>query len=1825
MSVAGVDHVHDSVEEALLPISDSAFSVHEQPEDVSNLSNKRFSEASLEEPAPLLKEDVFNRDVSNTANPSPPGTSTEAHDTVNGHLDSDIPSTDAVSSATAADTEEKVGHETEVVPEYKDIQDVSVLVADITASDSAAVESVVHTTTADEGISISVGDDDNGIRVSAADAIDGAAAAAEHKVLSNSESVADATEDYIADKTINDSAIEIVSSALEKAGEEKDDGPADKPQEEVVDAVKVDEVNEVVTIEDTREDTNHTQIDVSEVEEAKDVDVSIVAVPVEAGNVAVAESAAELNEGGTQVSIVEEPKVVSAEGDAVQGDVSEGEAEVPVTEANNPSDGANAADDVELGKVVQEATVHEAEPDAAEINNAEDDGSHEAVVEEQELPAVDRPTEVDELFVEGEPDITVDVEEASLREETATEENALDDVLEVLDKVEEPAKVQDIEPAAASDTVSVPVVAGPAVEIAGEETAGLVEAEPIGKDQAAPEESETVAEATKEEVQAPVEAEPIESTNEEAPAATEAEHVIEVEASVSEVELFAEVGEVPPTEPEPVAKAEEEALTAKVESVIQEGAPVLAEVPVSVESEPIAEIASKDIPVSVTEDIRAPIEAELITVETSKEQASTALVEAEPAVVDAHTEATPEKTEAKPEITSESAVNSEPAAEVLGNETAPVEAQVEEADSTPVEAETATAGITQEKVAVEEMSVEEVKDEPVAEEIAPGEVSNTESEIVVEGALPKADNHDAEIAHEGTSVALATSAVEQTPSAVESKTTNETSEGLMEAPAQDELSMSEAILVEGEHLSTDVPEPPAETTATLGEGVDVEVAAPVKEQLTEVPDAGTFEMKDDSAAEIEPLTEFHAETLSIQTSFDTTTFTPVVDSGIELKEHESQPPQLLSIAEEVERPKSPWSPSFQVTTIGRGELPEDEVKEDTMQDTPAESETVEVFNTESAVVVPVPIVEDVATVGSEDPPSEDGQSLEPPRGPWTPSYSVHLQGSPMQVTKELFEDVPAVDEPVVPVEAVTSEHEDELAPPEVVVAEQETTEETTLDNGTNEEVASNDVVEQVAEEETSAPEVVDDSTKEELEPTPNEQTEASLSTEALEPPARPWTPSYSVHAQGSPLQPPKELDTVAVAEIEVLAEDVTEPTEEAQAEEDTNFTQVQDTIIEQITEVATVTPAIIVDSKEVMTEVSQDVTVEDAAQEPPERPWTPSYSVHAQGTPVVKEVEESPVPPIDAEPLEVETSAPNESLAPQSEPLAMETESAPIDIPAETWTPSYSVHSQGSPMVAPKELDGASAPDTEPVETSAPVEPEPASLEPPAETWTPSYSVHSQGSPMVVTKELEEPSLSEAQPESDRLEPSAESWTPSYPVHSQGTPLTASKELEEPPTAEVELLELSTDAELNESAVLEQLKGPWTPSYLVHSQGTISKELEDIPARVEPIPEHQNEDAAGTSTDVLDEHKDQTAKAIPAVGATPIIALATVGAAMISQYGVDEREVPARPWTPSYSIHSQGSPMLSPMALKSELPDINNHAYGPKVQQTEAEQQVTEVPEIALQLNDVSELPSEDQAASYSVTMQGIPTVEKAEMEAFSGATNQPEIESAEISHVDNTPSVDKTTVPILSVSVDETIIMEHNNLAADLPERPKSPWTPSYSVTKQGAGLSAADEEELDGLEPLPQSITKLPVSNDLEPQLNEVQESNAVQLRSGYNVAGTEDLAKNERFMLFGLRAIVAYLWVLPKWLSMTRPGHGQREPSTSSTSSSSKIFPGGWFTSRPNEGRTSLDVAQGEFASIKTTASTDVFESLSVEVASDEVGASSVTDSDTDGQRRKWCVVM
>lgn len=95
----------------------------------------------------------------------------------------------------------------------------------------------------------------------------------------------------------------------------------------------------------------------------------------------------------------------------------------------------------------------------------------------------------------------------------------------------------------------------------------------------------------------------------------------------------------------------------------------------------------------------------------------------------------------------------------------------------------------------------------------------------------------------------------------------------------------------------------------------------------------------------------------------------------------------------------------------------------------------------------------------------------------------------------------------------------------------------------------------------------------------------------------------------------------------------------------------------------------------------------------------------------------------------------------------------------------------------------------------------------------------------------------------------------------------------------------------------------------------------------------------------------------------------------------------------------------------------------------------------------------------------------------------------------------------------------------------------------------------------------------------------------------------------------------------------------PSTRSrleSTTSSRFFPGGWFSTASkvvDEGRTSLEIAQGEFIPSKVTSPISPTEEVS-DTPDDASATSTATGQDTDSEeedeeeperKRRWCVVM
>jgi hypothetical protein len=548
-------------------------------------------------------------------------------------------------------------------------------------------------------------------------------------------------EESLADKTINDSAIEISPPALEKKEEEVDHGVADKPDVEAVEPAMGGE--SAVVVEDTPEEMSYTQVDGTHVEgewrlawvvqyrnlgssssEAKEV------VPAESEGAVVAETDPLPQEESHTVLTTEAqelPKAPAGAAERVEIDqVIEGQppaeatTDVPVAEVNEPDGGSGA-----VGGVDQEETAHEAESVAAEINN----GTHEAVVADDEPRATVAVEEANgnEATLEQldeQPEVTVHVETAPFVEEPQADEVVVATVVDepagegVAASVEDKADVEQAEEE----------VRG---EVVGEDIPAVVEAVPVNEavveeSQASVVSEETPAvEAAVEETPASVDAEPVvEIASKDTPARVEAGPAeVAIEATPDPVEHDPAIHEDVASAPVEVEVASEESpalVTSQVEVAIEETS-------VSVEAKPVVEATREETAVaeSAVEENPAPGEpiVEIIATEETPAQG-----EVEPVVGVTATDEAPAPVEAEPVVSEVSpvVVEAEPTDAVATTNETPA----------PIEAESADEVTTNEETTVEAEPVVSEESLVVVEAESTVEVANTEATLASGGAEP---------------------------------------------------------------------------------------------------------------------------------------------------------------------------------------------------------------------------------------------------------------------------------------------------------------------------------------------------------------------------------------------------------------------------------------------------------------------------------------------------------------------------------------------------------------------------------------------------------------------------------------------------------------------------------------------------------------------------------------------------------------------------------------------------------------------------------------------------------------------------------------------------------------------------------------------------------------------------------------------------------------------------------------------------------------------------------------------------------------------------------
>lgn len=640
-------------------------------------------------------------------------------------------------------------------------------------------------------------------------------------------------EESLADKIINDSAIEISPPALEKKEEEEDHGVADKPDVEAVEPAIGGE--SAVVVEDAPEEMSHTQVDGTHVEgewrlawvveyrnpgssfsEAEEV------VPTESEGAVIAETDPLPQEESHAVLATEAQELPKAPADEEAGaaeqvkidQVIEGQppaeatTDAPVAEVNEPDGGSGA-----VGGVGQEETAHEA---AAEINN----GTHEAVVADDEPKATVAVEETNgnEATLEQldeQPEVTVHVEAAPFVEEPQADEVAVATVVDEPAGEGVPASVED----KADVEQAVEDVRG---EVVGKDIPAVVEAVPVNE--AVVEESQAsvvseeapAVEAVVEEIPASVDVEPVvEIASKDTLARVEAGPEVAIKATPDPVEhdstIHEEVASAP-VEAEVASEESSASLTSQVEVAIEETS-------VSVEGKPVVEAAREETAVaeSAVEENTAPGEP---IVEVTATEETPAQGEAEPAVGVTTTEEAPAPVEAEPVVSEVSpvVVEAEPTDEVATTEETAAPIEAESTDEVTTNEETSEA----EPVVSEESLV-------VVEAESTVEVANTEAILASGGAEP--------VVAEETPVAVEAAPVysEETLAPVEAEhvVSDETAVAVEAEPTAREAPLTDSKLTTD--ISQEVPAPvEAELIASETTTADTEPVAEVSEDATPV-------------------------------------------------------------------------------------------------------------------------------------------------------------------------------------------------------------------------------------------------------------------------------------------------------------------------------------------------------------------------------------------------------------------------------------------------------------------------------------------------------------------------------------------------------------------------------------------------------------------------------------------------------------------------------------------------------------------------------------------------------------------------------------------------------------------------------------------------------------------------------------------------------------------------------------------------------------------------------------------------------------------------------
>ena len=268
---------------------------------------------------------------------------------------------------------------------------------------------------------------------------------------------------------------------------------------------------------------------------------------------------------------------------------------------------------------------------------------------------------------------------------------------------------------------------------------------------------------------------------------------------------------------------------------------------------------------------------------------------------------------------------------------------------------------------------------------------------------------------------------------------------------------------------------------------------------------------------------------------------------------------------------------------------------------------------------------------------------------------------------------------------------------------------------------------------------------------------------------------------------------------------------------------------------------------------------------------------------------------------------------------------------------------------------------------------------------------------------------------------------------------------------------------------------PWTPSYSVSRQGTSpvssAKELDDL----------EEQPSTGNIQPVL-----PISIVVSAETVEEPSTLEDVEPQLTTETGSEPafEEVPERPWTPSYSVTRQGSsPALAPKVLEDvpseERPgsdmaaeNVPERPWTPSYSVIQHGQSPRHSPKplyeepVDTPLESPAVLPPQD------VTAETVPEGSDAP-----GVSERPWTPSYSVTRQGSSPGAIASELP--------------EDPTADNKETPQRPWTPSYSVSRQGtsplAANSALPQVSTDAGVPIKAPIVRTPsISLEAEPDEN-------------------------------------------------------------------------------------------------------------------------------------------